>query len=413
MVEPELHLRLLAEDALLARASDHGMGTPLDAAAEVLVVAGVVSAETVAAIREEYEAASELRGDMHAHFRRIHAAQLASPAPAPAARPRVVTSAVDLQLPDHDVVVKYVLLGEDGCEVGAEVRPARRSRRVRNRGGLPLDWLQQVTLAAPDGTKAQASFGGGGSDESQRGAFTTDDALPIDSTWIELDGHRIPLDAPAPAVVARTEPNPTVDPIFDHLAGSLASADHWHGREGNLVEPGLAALIAVGAWAPDDPRAEHLRAIAEHRGQHAWHGHGGPVAPLPEGLPQPWRTALSTTTGRGKPPTGSWPVHACSPWFDDMAVLVGTIEAEAHGFALDVVVLNQAERTGDRSLRWWARDEQDRYHLGSYGDFSGSDRSSLGTVTFTPPLRPGAERLELLPTGPTQRAVISIELVAP
>ena len=65
----------------------------------------------------------------------------------------------------------------------------------------------------------------------------------------------------------------------------------------------------------------------------------------------------------------------------------------------------------ERSLTWWARDDRGNHYLGHWnGSHRHDDAIKTGTLAFAPALDPLATRLDVLPTGLTERAVISFAL---
>ncbi|MGH2842107.1 MAG: hypothetical protein ACRDKL_00770, partial [Solirubrobacteraceae bacterium] len=62
----------------------------------------------------------------------------------------------------------------------------------------------------------------------------------------------------------------------------------------------------------------------------------------------------------------------------------------------------------DQELIWWARDDLGQNHLGTW-DGSGRQTTS-GELNFFPALNPTATRLDLMPSAPAVRAVITVSL---
>jgi hypothetical protein len=61
-------------------------------------------------------------------------------------------------------------------------------------------------------------------------------------------------------------------------------------------------------------------------------------------------------------------------------------------------------------IGWWAQDDRNNYYLGSHGawGFSADGRQSHGTIDYQPALDPLATELRLIPTGLTERVIVTL-----
>ena len=134
------------------------------------------------------------------------------------------------------------------------------------------------------------------------------------------------------------------------------------------------------------------------------------------GAPEP-RQALQRREGRTDSPKGTIFVGAVTPEFDRHFAAAYYLESNPDGFSIEAAVSppDSEHNPGqidfeDRALVWWARDDRGNHYLGHWEDSCADEAVVSGTIAFSPALDPLAERLELLPTGPGARAVISFPL---
>jgi hypothetical protein len=132
-------------------------------------------------------------------------------------------------------------------------------------------------------------------------------------------------------------------------------------------------------------------------------------------LPRPWRSLRSygsLTNGR----RGAAVLGAVTPLFDGMTVAVQSLRASEEGFSFEIETRPDASGgVFDLDLEtprvaWWARDDLGNHYLGGTGSWSGSGHHGSGTIAFEAGLDRTATRLDLMPTGQTERAVIAIPL---
>ena len=113
------------------------------------------------------------------------------------------------------------------------------------------------------GTTCTLGFGGGGSDQRWDGTLSTDHALTVDTTWIELFDRRIELvdGPPETGVEIDIEPLETINPADRHLWRRVALGGGHFGDTD--LEPTTAALIVSGALASDDPSIELAQRVSQ------------------------------------------------------------------------------------------------------------------------------------------------------
>jgi hypothetical protein len=427
LFDPELYLRLLGERMLI----EHAERRPrmrqdaLGHAADALVAVGAVSPATVESVLNDYELARALRNENEFRHRvAFNVPPAASPESPAAPRPwRVVPTEATIEHTWGTEHVRYVSLSPTSTSVGvlcrfdaAQARPSRRPARGpmvapgSPWGGRP----RRVTLVDDRGQSVSAGFHGGGGDSEWTGQLTAAQPLASDTAWIEVDGHRIELTDGAWPCEVTVEDLPERSPAHRYLWELLADPGHGH-VEGEDVKAAIDALIAAGAITGDDPALVHVQAISEQ----GWRGMAGPPQTDLAGMPEEWRSLLSSA-GRHTGPRGTIALGAMTPTF--AGVTVAVIELESHGdrFQLEVEIEGDTHhrrrgpfRSGPSGPRllWWAKDDRGGHYLGgSWGRWSGSGGRSEGEIHFWPPLDPRARTLALMPTVGSTRAVMSFEL---
>lgn len=112
--------------------------------------------------------------------------------------------------------------------------------------------------------------------------------------------------------------------------------------------------------------------------------------------------------------TGTMPVAAITPPVDGVAVAVHVLDADPGGFSLEVETApgwgphhRLFTEAGRSALAWWVEDDRGGVHLGHVGSSGGSADRMTGTVQFTGGLDAAAKELRIIPTGMTERAVVT------
>ena len=412
--DAELYLRMRGEDQLMARRPDNRpWGTPLDEPAAALVAVGALSAARARAVLADYALAGSLRTEQGVHHRRHFAARgrrrPAKVAPLPPRR--VVPCDQTIESSNGSLRIHRVALSATETSVAATWRrPASaQPRSMMMHGGPP-----QATLSDDRGTTVTANFSGSGSSETWRGNLQAIGSLAVDTAWIEIDGERIELvGEPWPATVA-IEPLPEQPPPLRHLWHELETREHWHG------EPDLAAaidaMVAAGALAADDPELDAIRSVGGGLPRHPrMGGRGRGAGTSSTGLPEPWKSALGGRS-RSNGPTAILALDVVTPLFEGFSVAISSLRSGADHLDIEVEVSpgpghpRWATTLDAPRLGWWAQDDRGGHFLGSWGNWSGSQDRSSGTINFNGALHPKAKEVRIVPTALRTRAVITIPL---
>jgi hypothetical protein len=404
MFDAELYLRLTGERLLLDQDQRHGgFGTPLVYPARALVAAGVIALDDAREVVLDYQEALMLRREgWYQPFSR-RAARSRRPAE-PFPPRRVIACDQRIEQPGGTLEIRYVSLSEQATELGVTQRFPTSGRH----GHMVMGGGPSATLADDRGTSVGSAFSGGGSESEWVGHLRADEPLAPDTAWIEVDGVRIDLAGEAPPIEVTIEPLPEQDPAWSHLWFYAAAPDRMHDHAGG-IELAIEAFLAAGAISDEDPRLDDLRAVL---GQHSH----GPMPGRRRGrLPQPWGSIASYgSIANGR--RGTAVLGAVTPLFDGITVAVSTLTASGEGFSLEVETRPDVSGMAfeaeleSAEIAWWARDDAGNHYLGDAGNWGGSGDHGSGTIAFEAGVSPKATRLDLMPTGPTERAVISIPL---
>jgi hypothetical protein len=346
--------------------------------------------------------------------------RLALSRPAASLRPppgqRVVGLDDQIELPEGTLRLRYATLDEHQTAVSAVYTPHGASSGVMGHAwlgrppALPPP-LANAVLADNQGNTASLAFSGRGSDHRWELTITADQPLATDTTWLEFAGRRIRLlDRPF-GLTVQIESLSEADPAHRHLWRQVAlNADS---PEEQGLEASIDALTAAGALDPADPVIEVVHRVGQGEPGHVSRASGNGVV---RGEPEPWRS-LRRGDGRTDGPKGTIFVGAVTPEFDRHFAAAYYLESGPDGFSIEAAVSPPDSKHNpgqsdfeDRALVWWARDDRGNYYLGHWGGSSADQAVASGTIAFSSALDPLAERLELLPTGPGARAVISFPL---
>jgi hypothetical protein len=397
----ELYLRLAGERLLLAR--EFGDST-LTERARALFAAGVVELDVAGRVVADYARAFTARGRgrprRHTPTAAAGSRRLARPTA------RVVGLDARVEVGGGSLELSHPELGVDSVEFGATWRPERRPGAARHHA--------PPTLTARDdqGTSVVLDFSGGGTEDEWRGRLHSGQPLAVDTSWVEVEGWRIDLAARPPATTARVEALDP-DPVRRYLQHCLEGMPQ-EGRFGaGSPELAVETLIDCGALDPDDPDVEQVRVIAA-----ALADRTVALGPVVARISSPrWRSLLA----RRDDHRGPW---GWVRFVAQIADLEGTsghvvsLESEPHQFRVGVYLRDcpmparpfWSGRIGVAPLTFSGVDDHDNFYLGHLGQWSGSDESLEGRVTFTPALDRRAKRIDLLVTAETTRAVLPIPL---
>lgn len=458
--DAETYLRMLGERSVLDRnqQSHHQPGGgALDHAARALLTAGAVSPEVADLIVRDYHWAEQLRrpgmGSMarQQSWRRqpvglqpAGSAQSASSGSVePLAAPRVVLCDRIIDQPWGRVTVRSVTLGSDTLSVDVVIRWPGRGTRPRHRlgrlGTRRPHSPPAITVTDDRGTSVQAGFGGGGGDDEWTGQFHAHHGaggtLSVDTAYLDILGERIDLPpAPTAAPAVRLEPVADSRPAATALWREVTAIFAQHGASN--AEAAIGALVTCGVLVPDDPVIAQVRMVMTALG----HGYPMPYGVQPattaqrgaagrpaatrrrpgqdpvESLPEPWASLIARQNRTPPPgPTGTLPVAAATPVFDGVSAAVFLLTSDSDAFGVSVVMVGgQPPMAGwdpeAADVVWWARDDRQGIYLGQWNGYNTDGFRTTGTIGFDAPLDPAATELNLMPTGPTTRAVIPVPL---
>ncbi len=402
---------MLGERALLEAEDSGPFSGPLDRAAAALVAVGALSEQLAGSVVADYGLACALRGRRRAWAWPRGAGAVV---PVPFAPARVLPGPIALTVQGWEMTVRWVRFGDDQTELAVSGRRAAgRPRRSRTPSTGPPPSLQ---VADDRGTSATCHFSGGHGDGDFSGTFATATPLSADTAWLDVSGQRVELPvASTPRAEVRVEPLPARPAGLGYLWHELAVSDSRFHRPGGETSAALDALVAVGAVDADDPEVKALVQVGA-----ALQGGTGARINAPPGLPEPWAAFL----GQGSPAappgadgvTGVASAGVVAGPVDGAYVGIDAIEAQPHGFSVEVVVSPgtalraRFEGVSGRAIEWWAKDDLGVLRLGHVGDSGGSRGKMRGTVEFTPGLDAEARMLHIMPTGRTERAVVSVVL---
>jgi hypothetical protein len=405
--DPELHLRLTGERALLDTRQGQSRdvwNTPLLESAAALVAVGALDEERAQSIVDDYYLALGLRGRGDGGFRRFRHLPRQNRQPLKASR--VVLCEQRLAESWGELRVHYVALGDRETTVGITASSPPHGLLGMGPRGL----LHQPFLTDDRGHSVSAQFSGGGSsDGSFRGRLTTVQPLARDTRWLDIGSSRVDLVGGSEPPLVEIETLPDRDPAVRYLWGRMSSGRHGpHGGGRRMsIDDGIETLVAAGALTYDDPAIGEIRdVLAAFSGQQ------------PLGVvPHPWAELLAGL-GRQGGPSGIVGLGVVTPPFDDTVVSLETLMVTDGNFEVHLAMSpNSAAVRGPMSIsitgpaiEWWADDDVGNCYLGAIGNWGGGGDIGEGTVTYWPALDPRASRLRILPTGSHKRAAITVDL---
>lgn len=435
--DAETYLRMLGERLVLDRdrQSYHRPGGgPLAQAARALLTTDAVQPDVAEAIVQDYEWAQRLRDPDQRHLPPHHSRRRLTRTPSPVAQPKIRPLAAPhvglcdrvVDQPWGRVTLRCVSIHSDTVTVEVVIHwpaGAVRSHRHPRPFGPPgvASHPGTITITDDRGNSVPASFSGGGGEDEWTGEFRSHPGSPgsfaADTAYVEVFGERIEIpSAPAPATVR-------LEPVEQ---GGAVAAALWNGLAGPFARHGFSdpetvidAFVACGLLAAEDPVIDQVRAVTAALG----HGHAGlrrRSAPSPQtgmgALPEPWATLVAQ---QNRPsaggPTGMLPIAAATPVFDNMSVAVSVLTSTPDDFRISIVMVGGWRPLAvwdeeSPQVAWWARDDRGGVYLGDWRGSSSDGRRVTGDIGFGGPLDPRATRLDLMPTGPTTKAVIEVPL---
>jgi hypothetical protein len=432
--DAELYLRLLGEEELVVERGrpPAGMGvrtvpwTPVAVAAGALREVGAIDADAAAAVVAEYRAATAMRRPSEPAGPGPAVPWPTEDGPAPLGAPRVVAVGRSFTVPWGQIIVHYVVLGAmTAVAVTAiESSPGAIGRAAPATPGLaPTDAL----LIDDQGTGTRASYRADlGGLHGERGRLVAERPLARDTRWLDLNGIRVNLTGSAGEPMATVAVDEVAAPgrvqallakalIEIHRAGYdlvRQLADDQRSPFDVLV----AALVAAGAMAADDPAVTQARLLIAAR--MAWDD------PPPPGLDEPWASMLTRQQLSGA--DGVVPVGVTVPALAGPPLAIEALVAQHTSFRLLVTrlagdqpapmsphclldplgVTTPGLPSPGAPVTWWATDDLGRHHLGSSDGIVGLH----GSIGFAPGIDPAATVLRITAATTDRRAVITVPL---
>ena len=415
---PEAYLRLACERLLLSRSRQSGspQGGELVSIGRALVAGGLLDKEQVEAVLEEYSLAFGLREQ--GGWWRVHRMHIPEAEGQRLSAQRVVVCNLAFGA-DRHMTLERVVFGDDAAHLDLSgVGPPNQARatmpfrpRQMARGRMGLGGLAQgrvLTVRDDQGTTASASFGRGGSGGREwHGRFTTDKPLSAGTAWIEIDGARLALPERRPAADVRIEAVDPTDPVRSMLYGEILGSGHMHGDDVS-VDVAIEALVATGALRRDDAIVGEVQRVATAFTS-------GRTTP---NLPPLW-AALLRRMSKSDGPAGTLTIGSVVESLEKCSIRFDSLTSEEDSFSVAVAVspgwpllMHFPGFRLDRSpINWWAEDDRNNTYVFVAGNNGGSDGIAEGTIHSMAPLDPKAKVLRLLPTGTSERAVVTIPLV--
>ncbi len=417
--DPELYLRLCAEDILLS-GGDDGWNDSLVEHARALVAVDAVAPDVAAGVITEYARAQRLRG-RHRHMMRYRVPPLGGrdelSAVQPLAPRRVAQCDRAIEHPWGTAHIEWVILTPDETRVCVTVRadttknpaPAQPAGRGPHptRHGFGHHQLPSISITDDRGTSVSTTFSSGdGSDIELNAVYTADTPLHRSTRWLEVMGERIDLADDYLDVAVDVEPIDDSDPAGRYLQHRLLVANQ-HGVPDSL-RTGIQALVASGALAPQSPLVAETLRIEQLRARD-FQGDRG------DDLPQPWRSLCQRRQRRGGP-IGALYFGAATPVFDGVSVAINGLQSSDDGFRVRLETTGAPSRPSfgfdldEARLAFTASDDCGDFYLGELSSYESSDSHLSGEVEYNPPLNPQATQLDISVSTGRSRAVFHVPL---
>jgi len=375
-------------------------------AGDTLVALGAIERQVVDDIAADYVAAWQRQGDQFIGIALKVRAARTRPLAAPfELRPvTVVPGPIELSLPWGEVVIRFVRFEPEQTvlSITGRLNPTRPPNPATDRWGVAAYLAPnrlRVEVSDDQGNTSDAYFSGSGLGEDRfDGRLTTEGALSSQTAWLELDGRRMALPPHQPAVA-----EVSVEALADPPTG-LGYLWHRVAMLGSplpvpppptVLEVPIAALVAVGAIAADDPELDEMRRVLDAL-------QSSPGAGSYGALPEPWRAIVERRARASGGMRGTVAVEVVTPPVDGIGVCVHALEATTEGFGIEVEV------APDGALAWWAEDDLGGVHLGHGQGIEGGPEHSFVRVVFLGGLDEGVRELVFMPTGVAERALVRI-----
>jgi hypothetical protein len=427
--DPELYLRLRGEHAILDPEGQNPniWTSAMRASAAALVAIGALEVHKAEAIVSDYELAGQMRGLWHRGQRPMHRPHRQSP---PSQRPKKISPArvVDCNVVANQAFGKlkihYVTLGDDSTSVRITATETSPGLILSTYGGH----IPQPTVTDDRGNTETATYqGGSGAGSGYHGALVTDRPLSKSTEWIEVEDTRIELGEETPPPTVKIERLPELEPASKHLQAIVALQAKQrmrHSFDLSSLEATIGTLDDAGALPRSSPVVDQFRNVVAcimELPPRAAHLQLWPTAPaeISPNLPEPWRSWQTARNRNLKGHRDVFGIGALASSVDGTTIWVESVISSDDSFDVQMSispdsVLDEGDLISiepKSTIVWWAEDDKGGAYLGiSLSSWQHDDGVGSGTLTFIPALDPNAKELRLTPTGPTERAVMSIAL---
>jgi hypothetical protein len=381
----------------------------LTATGAALVAVGVLTTAAARAVIDEHHQDRVLEEGRRRHLTARQADGPVAPAPG-FGELRVVPCGRVIDQPWGRLTIHYVAFTGHTTTLRVTLQPGQSQ-------GHPFCQLvpagaRLLKVTDDHGAAATAEFSGESrhGDPSWRGQYEVHPLLAAGAAWIELLGERVELTGKPAGIEAWAEPLPMQDPAERHVWERVATLNDFHDPHLGL-EATTATLVGAGSLHADNPVISDARAVLA-----ALRPRSTGAAGRPGELPEPWRSLLARW-GQAGGPVGMVTVGAVTPPFDGVTAAVIALESRDEHFGIKVELV-PGVRTGlpyrdlpdQQHLTWWAADDLGNHYLGEQGSWDSGHARCGGAIGFWPALDPRADRIDLMPTGATARAVIRVPL---
>jgi hypothetical protein len=391
--DPELYLRLLAEQIVIDRNAGDANLTPT---ASAFVAVGAMPLTLAHDVLRDYGLAAQLRG-----FGIPGAAgappriSLTSPPPTP----RVAWGSID---DDHEHGFRYAVLSDRHAEVAFSHNGSSNWTEVAKHFPKPQgfpDWLllEDDTGGGKQAHRHSEQMGG-----PWTGRFATYEPLSRNTAYLDIGGRRMVLqeeDPPPPVSCSEIEIDTLPAAYLRHLAATTAGPHFPFVGQASQV---AAAFRDCGLIAADNPVIDEIAAITAL-------ANSGPTA----ATPQRWASLSRGPTPRR---AGTRLIGATTPVLEGAAAHLLSLHCSSEAFTVDAWQFGGTPPMSwewvhpGPPLAWWAQDDLDGWYLGSSTGFGGWEDNWRMPISFSPPLDVQARRLRLMPTSLRSHAVIDVDL---
>lgn len=406
---PELYLRLACERVLASEHGDGMQGGEVGAIAGALVAGELLPENEVRGVLDEYATAVRARSG--------HVPPVLMRAPQAGQHRELAQCRVVLgpfvvpQDGTTGVVLEKVRFEDDSAEFELSGTDASL---LRVRHGRPFPqpraWGRPIAVTDDRGATATArNHGGGGwGGGSWNATFKTDKPLSPATSWLELDGARVHFPRPPAPSDVLVEPVEAPPPLRWALYVAMSGAFNFPRGHTGSVQAALSTFVATGALEADDPLVAEFGAVSEALEKRT----------PKRGLPEPW-PKLMRRLGKADGAQGHLAVAAACQ-VAGISLRIDSLSSEPEGFSvLATASPGDVFRRGfpfhqmgpaASQLLWWAEDDRHNLYFGtglSAGGGGYPDKAE-GSVDFHAALDPKARQLRLIPTGRSERAVVTV-----